>query len=99
MPGLNVGEGEVTEAIAQPAWWRVLGVPLAGWGSRRCHLPKRRPFWFSGGFFWGWDEVLLGWFPLSLLVTGGEPTSGHRDVCSVGIPGRAFGGEKRADTR
>ena len=31
MTGLNVGGGDVTEAIAQPAWCRVpIEVPLAG---------------------------------------------------------------------
>ena len=48
MPGLKVGGGGVTVAIAQPARW----VGGRRWRlSRRCRLPKRSPFWFPEGFY------------------------------------------------
>ena len=95
----------MTVANAQPAWWRVpLGSRLLDWGEGvgdcrgavvlRSGVPFGSPTFFCGegklcSFFW--DKVFSGCIPLSIPVTNEEPTSGHRDVCSVRIPNRALG--------
>ena len=66
--------------------------------SRRCHHQKRSPFGFPGEGFWRGKlcSLLVNWVfryfgLLGVLVTEGEPTSGHHDVCSVGTLMGQFG--------
>ena len=85
-----------THDVLRPRW--------VGEGVGDCRPPKRRSLLVPQVFLgrskpcpFLWDKVFSGCIPLSILVTNGEPTSGHRDVCSVGILtghlGREGGGE------
>ena len=64
-------------------WVKALAIVAALSSSKAASFLVPQRYLFGGSF--SWDKVVKGCIPLNILVTNEEPTSGHRDVCSVGI--------------